>query len=497
MPSGDQSVNIATPGASGHSGLQQAHLSAFALKRSGPERLATSKEVFKAARSSIFCRSSASGHRASHSKYTRGQSRETGSLSRLSGSVEASAKCVSLGPAHCRKRLHDSVRVSSASIQQGVSHSGGPQEGRPSRWKKSVLSPVHVRILQYMWPHLTSVGVVWDSTTVQACLSPAQIESILMAVQRVREGQSLTVKQYRKLLGLMAAASNVIPFGLLYMRPLQWWLRTKGFSPRENPFRMIKVTCGGTLVPVTRPSAGGFLVVAYANDGCLPHGLGSGSWVAAPPRVYGEVTISCGTWISWRCWPCCRLWNTFSQTWEAIMCWFTSRQQSSGLLYQQAGILSRQGLRPGEWKLHTKVVEQIWKKFGWAQVDLFASYNVPCGSSSHGTDLAEASYVRLHPPPPPPKRVRQDVVHLLLVAPVLARPAMVCGPGSPTHRHSMGDSPPISSLRRAYHLFTPFLVSHWGWNPLVHVSFILCGQEKYRSRLSSASVLSVLAMISH
>ncbi len=31
-------------------------------------------------------------------------------------------------------------------------------------------------------------------------------------------------------------------FGLLHMRPLQWWLRTKGFSPRGNPFCMIKVT---------------------------------------------------------------------------------------------------------------------------------------------------------------------------------------------------------------------------------------------------------------
>ncbi|KAI2646865.1 ORF V: Enzymatic polyprotein [Labeo rohita] len=40
----------------------------------------------------------------------------------------------------------------------------------------------------------------------------------------------------------MAAASNVIPFGLLYMRPLQWWLKTKGFSPRGNPLRMIRVT---------------------------------------------------------------------------------------------------------------------------------------------------------------------------------------------------------------------------------------------------------------
>ncbi|KAL0155411.1 hypothetical protein M9458_049674, partial [Cirrhinus mrigala] len=64
----------------------------------------------------------------------------------------------------------------------------------------------------------------------------------LTTVTRVKEGRSLTVKQFQRLLGLMPAASNMIPFGLLYMRPLQWWLRTKGFSPRGNPFRMIKVT---------------------------------------------------------------------------------------------------------------------------------------------------------------------------------------------------------------------------------------------------------------
>ncbi len=69
----------------------------------------------------------------------------------------------------------------------------------------------------------------------QACLSPARIKSILTAVKRVREGQSLTVIQFQRLLGLMAAVSNVIPFGLLYMRPLQWWLRTKGFSPEGQP----------------------------------------------------------------------------------------------------------------------------------------------------------------------------------------------------------------------------------------------------------------------
>ncbi len=140
--------------------------------------------------------------------------------------------------------------------------------------KKSVLSPLQ---------RTTYLGVVWDSTAMQARLSPARIELILMAVARVREGRSLTVKQFQKLLGLMAAASNGIPFGLLFMRPLQWWLRTKGFSPRGNPLRMIKVTwqCFRALDIWRKPwflSQGpcwGLLVITYANDGCLPHRLGA------------------------------------------------------------------------------------------------------------------------------------------------------------------------------------------------------------------------------
>ncbi len=91
--------------------------------------------------------------------------------------------------------------------------------------KKSVLSQLKMT---------TFLGVVWDSTLMQARLSLARIESILSAVKSIRLGQSLTVKQFPRLLGLMAADSNVIPFGLLYMRPLHWWLRTKGFSPRGD-----------------------------------------------------------------------------------------------------------------------------------------------------------------------------------------------------------------------------------------------------------------------
>ncbi len=49
-----------------------------------------------------------------------------------------------------------------------------------------------------------------------------------------------TVKQFQRLLGLMAAASSVIAFGLLYMRHMQWWLRTKGFPQGSTPFHIIK-----------------------------------------------------------------------------------------------------------------------------------------------------------------------------------------------------------------------------------------------------------------
>ncbi len=86
--------------------------------------------------------------------------------------------------------------------------------------KKSVLSPAQ---------GTTYLGVVWDSLSMQARMTPARIESILRASARAKKGRSVTMKQFQRLLGLMAAASNVIPICLLYMRPLQWWLKTKGF----------------------------------------------------------------------------------------------------------------------------------------------------------------------------------------------------------------------------------------------------------------------------
>ncbi len=83
-----------------------------------------------------------------------------------------------------------------------------------------------------------------------------------------------------------AAASNVIPFGLLYMRLLQWWLRAKGFSQRGNPLHMIKDHAAmlvylrhveETVVPVTRPNAEDLLSSCNTNYGCLPQWAGEQS----------------------------------------------------------------------------------------------------------------------------------------------------------------------------------------------------------------------------
>ncbi|KAI2644052.1 Protein P [Labeo rohita] len=193
--------------------------------------------------------------------------------------------------------------------------------------KKSVLSPSQ---------RSTYLGVVWDSTTMQARLSPARIESILAAVKRVKEGRSLTVKQFQQLLGLMAAASNMIPFGLLYMRPLQWWLKSKGFSPRGNPLRMITRRGLRALVPKSGPGIGSSLPPRHASDRCIPHWMGSGhEWPPRPRSVDGsssqlahQLPRDAGRISSA---------EVLSPRPQRSPCAGPHRQHSGGLLYQPPG----------------------------------------------------------------------------------------------------------------------------------------------------------------
>ncbi len=90
-----------------------------ARRRSGAEMLATPSGVSKAASSAVPCRYAITGQRTCRSDYTRGQSRETSSLSSQLGSMETTAKCVWMSPAHCRVRLQNPVQRNT--LQSGYS----------------------------------------------------------------------------------------------------------------------------------------------------------------------------------------------------------------------------------------------------------------------------------------------------------------------------------------------------------------------------------------
>ena len=61
--------------------------------------------------------------------------------------------------------------------------------------------------------------------------------------------------------------------------------------------------------------------------------------------------------------------------------------------YIRADILLRQGLRPGEWRLHPEVVELLWENFGQDSSLLFASfYTTHC---SRGFSLTRPALLEL------------------------------------------------------------------------------------------------------
>ncbi len=166
-----------------------------------------------------------------------------------------------------------------------------------------------------------------------------------------------------------------------------------------------------TLVPVPGSHVGSFMSSQDANDRCLPHGLGSdlrgtlesmsvegpSSLMAHQPS--GDVgCISCSQEFQKQisgATMCLSAQNTSvvfyinhlgglrSRPLCKLVCqillWSQGKLLSLRATYIPgahnigADILSRQGLRPREWRLHPDVVELLWKQFGQAHVDLFAS----------------------------------------------------------------------------------------------------------------------------
>ncbi len=99
--------------------------------------------------------------------------------------------------------------------------------------KKSVLLPSQRTVF---------LGVHLDSVQMQARLAPARIPVLTACLARFKLSHHVSVGTCRRLLGLMAAASPVLPLGLLHMRPFLWWMRELRLHPTVPATRLIRVS---------------------------------------------------------------------------------------------------------------------------------------------------------------------------------------------------------------------------------------------------------------
>ncbi len=93
--------------------------------------------------------------------------------------------------------------------------------------KKSVLLPSQRTVF---------LRVRLDSVQMQACLAPARIPVLTACLARFKLGHHVSVGTCRRLLGFMAAASTVLPLGLLHMRPFLWWMKELRFKVQGSRF---------------------------------------------------------------------------------------------------------------------------------------------------------------------------------------------------------------------------------------------------------------------
>ncbi len=91
------------------------------------------------------------------------------------------------------------------------------------------------------------LGVHLDSIQMQARLAPARISNFTACLARFKLGLHVSVGTCRRLLGLMAAASPVLPLGLFHMRPFLWWMKELRLHPTKPATRLIKVSPSKTV----------------------------------------------------------------------------------------------------------------------------------------------------------------------------------------------------------------------------------------------------------
>ncbi len=258
--------------------------------------------------------------------------------------------------------------------------------GLRTNTKKSVLTPSRQTV--FLGVHLYSVQM-------QASLAPARIFSFNACMARFKLGHHVSVSTCHRLLGLLAAASPVLPLRLLHMRPFLWWMRLLRIRSTGPATRLIREphSCFHTLLIWRDPT----LWNQNRCDSPLPHfydgrindRLGRSLQSQTGARFL-SVFLALIHFL-----PLLRR-NVKVRTDNMVVVSHINRQGGSRsrilnrlacrlFLWSQDKFLSLRAVRipgvlnlaghflPGEWMLNRQTIAQIWDLFGVVEVELFAS----------------------------------------------------------------------------------------------------------------------------
>ncbi len=182
------------------------------------------------------------------------------------------------------------------------------------------------------------------------------------------------------------------------MRPLQWLLRTKGFSPRGNPFRMIKVTrrCLCALVMWKKPWPSSLMAYQPSGDvGCISCSKEFPSRSQGPPCARRSdntsvVNTSVVSYINNQGFAVTSTLQTAVPNPLVEFVVSSSRLHHGGPQYRSRHPVET-GAEARGMEAPPEVVELKWREFDQAQVDLIASRE---------TSHSPLWFSLMHPAPP-------------------------------------------------------------------------------------------------
>ncbi len=306
-------------------------------------------------------------------------------------------------------------------------------------------------------------------------------QSMLRCLESLQRKRAVPLKHFQRLLGHMASSAAITLLGLLHMRPLQRWLhdRVPRWAWRHGTYRVsLTPSCRRTFSPwsdlaflragVPLEQVSRHVVVSTDASatgwGAMCNGHAA-AWLWTGPQL--QWHINClellAVWLALRRFRTLlhekhilvRSDNTATVVYINHQGGLRSRRMSQlarhlllcsqkhlrslravhvpGELNRAADKLSRQHALTGEWRLHPEVLQLIWRRFGDAQVDLFASPDTShcqlffsLSEGTLGTDALACSWprgLRKYAFPPVSLlaqtlcKVREDEEQVLLVWP--------------------------------------------------------------------------------